>query len=224
MKGTNFRKNNSIKRQTKLFRYLLSRYLYRITVRLWSENEEGLVLSPQNIKSILDSSWEKYEARIIDLEKQGNLGNWLVMNFAYLTLSAYQIMVDSGIDKEVAIDMIREMTWEITSSWANRAKRVSKYIFQDQLNQLKYFVDIIMKTFFSPPGYKFEQGKTENGFYLDVQRCPVAELMISNGASDLCITTWCGVDFGLVESLGGSLQRTGTLAMGKKKCDFVFSP
>ena len=175
---TTSRKNNGSKMQTKLCRFLLSNYLYRIAVRLWSENEEGFVISPQNIKSILDSSWENYETRIIDLEKQGNLGNWLVMNFAHLTLSAYQIMVDNGIDKEIAINRIQGLTWEITSSWTDRAKRVSKYIFQDQMNQLIFFVGIVMKTFFSPPGYKFEKGKTENGFYLDVQRCPVAELII----------------------------------------------
>jgi ubiquinone biosynthesis protein len=81
-----------------------------------------------------------------------------------------------------------------------------------------------MRTFFSSPGYEFDLGETYQGFFLDVKRCPVAELMISKGVSDLCIQSWCEVDFGLVEIIGGKLQRNGTLAMGEQKCDFVFQP
>ncbi|MEJ2487725.1 MAG: penicillin acylase family protein [Anaerolineales bacterium] len=55
---------------------------------------------------------------------------------------------------------------------------------------------------------------------LSVRR--VAELMKSNGASELCVESWCGVDFGLVEIFGGELKRSGTIAMGKGKCDFRF--
>lgn len=217
-------KNDRIKIQTKLFRYSFSNYFYRIALRNWGKNEEDFDTSAQNIKIILNSAWEKYEARISEMKKQGSLGNWLVMNFAYLTLSAYQVLVESGTENGIAIDMIQELTWDISSTWTIRAKRVTKYIFQDQMKQLNYFVGIIMKTLFGPPGYKFETGKTDNGFYLDVKQCPVADLMITNGASSLCITTWCGVDFGLAENLGGTLQRKGTLAMGEKKCDFVFTP
>lgn len=79
-----------------------------------------------------------------------------------------------------------------------------------------------MRTFFSPPGYNFDLGPTDQGFYLDVKQCPVAELMISKGVSYLCIQSWCAVNFGLVEMIGGKLQRHGTLAMGEQKCDFVF--
>jgi ubiquinone biosynthesis protein len=81
-----------------------------------------------------------------------------------------------------------------------------------------------MKTFFSPPAYRFDTDKIEDGFYLDVKRCPVAELMAATGASELCIQSWCGVDFGLVEIIGGSLLREGTLAMSREKCDFLFLP
>jgi hypothetical protein len=217
-------KKDGRKTQTKLFRILFSSYFYRIAFRNWNQNEEGFSLSSKNIRALLNSAWEKYESKINELEKQGSLGNWLVMNFAYLTLAAYQVLVDNGTEKDVAIERIRELTWDISSTWAIWGKNLTKYIYRNQMNQLNYFVGIVMKTLFSPPGYKFERGKTENGYYLDVKLCPVADLMIANDAADLCITTWCGVDFGLVDILGGNLQRKGTLAMGEKKCDFVISP
>lgn len=146
------------------------------------------------------------------------------MNFAYLTLSAYQIMLEGGMNQDEAVKRIQQLTWYITSTWAVRAQRGSRYLFRDQLKELQFFVRLVMRTIFSPPGYKFYMGETGGGFFLDVKRCPVAELMISRGASELCIQSWCGVDFDLVEIIGGKLQRNGTLAMGEKKCDFVFQP
>jgi hypothetical protein len=41
-------------------------------------------------------------------------------------------------------------------------------------------------------------------------------------ASDLCIETWCNLDFPLAEMWGGRLERTQTLAAGCEHCDFRF--
>ena len=136
MNGLTSTNNNRIKIQTRLFKYIFSNYFYRIAFRNWSKNEEGSDLSSQSIKTILNSTWEKYESKIIGLERQGSLGNWLVMNFAYLTLSAYQVMVDNGTEKEAAIGRIQELTWDISSTWTIRAKRLTKYIFQNQVEQV----------------------------------------------------------------------------------------
>jgi L-2-amino-thiazoline-4-carboxylic acid hydrolase len=57
-----------------------------------------------------------------------------------------------------------------------------------------------------------------------VRRCPVAEFFTSQGARDLCVHTWCALDFPLAKMWGGSLQRSGTLAGGAAGCDFKWSP
>ncbi len=211
--------------QTKLFRFLLSPSLQRVALKIWTGEQEdppGTYVS--EIFLLLENSWNRYELSVADLERQANLSNWLVMNFAHLTLSAYQVMLEDGLNQDEAVERIQKLTWEITSTWTTRAKRVSRYLFRDQIKELLFFTRLVMRTFFSPPGYKFDIGETDGGFFLDVRRCPVAELMISEGASELCIQSWCGVDFDLVEIIGGKLQRNGTLAMGEKKCDFVFHP
>ena len=169
---------------------------------------------------ILESAWGIYHSQVRQMPKQANLGNWLVMHFAFLTLSAYQAMRDFGLTEETAVGLIQDLTWQITFTWTRRAKRISTPLFHSQMDQVKFYVAQIMKTLFSPPAYRFKMGELENGFYLDVLQCPVAELMKSRGVPDLCIQSWCGVDFGLVEILGGELVRTGTIAMGKEKCDF----
>lgn len=210
--------------QSTLFKLFISSYLRRQTKRIWLIGQPELGLSNNDLNLILASSWNEYFRLISELDKQVNPGNWLVMNFAYLTLAAYQVFIKRGMNEQEAIQLIYQLTWHITSTWALRAKRVSKSIFNAPMRELGFFVDLVMKTFFSPPAYRFDTGKTGKGFFLDVKRCPVAEMMAANNASELCIQTWCGVDFGLVEIIGGSLQREGTLAMGREKCDFVFLP
>lgn len=210
--------------QSKLFNFLLSSYLRRLTGKLWLPDQSEVIISTKDLDLILKRSWQNYFSSVAKLDKQANLGNWLVMNFAHLTLGAYQVFLDEGINEQDAINLIYILTWEITSTWAKRAKKVSKALFHDPMRELAFFVNLVMRTFFSPPAYRFDTGKNESGFYLDVKRCPVAELMAANNASELSIQTWCGVDFGLVEIIGGNLQRNGTLAMGKQKCDFNFQP
>lgn len=210
--------------QSTLFKLFISSYLRRQTKRIWLIGQPELGLSNNDLNLILASSWNEYFRLISELDKQVNPGNWLVMNFAYLTLAAYQVFIKRGMNEQEAIQLIYQLTWHITSTWALRAKRVSKSIFNAPMRELGFFVDLVMKTFFSPPAYRFDTGKTGKGFFLDVKRCPVAEMMAANNASELCIQTWCGVDFGLVEIIGGSLQREGTLAMGREKCDFIFLP
>ena len=53
-------------------------------------------------------------------------------------------------------------------------------------------------------------------------RCPVADYLTSNGAGDLCVGTWCNLDYPLARMWGGELERHGTLAGGAKRCDFRF--
>lgn len=55
-----------------------------------------------------------------------------------------------------------------------------------------------------------------------VRRCPVAEYFGRHGASDVCVGTWCNLDYGLGELWGGRLERDGTLATGAAQCDFRF--
>lgn len=145
-----------------------------------------------------------------------------MMQLAFLSLAAHRALTRFGLDDDTANQMIYQLSWHITSTWTKRAQRFSGLLFKSQKNQLKFFVKAVMKMLFSPPGYQFQSGEMDKGFFLDVHRCPVADLMTARGKSDLCVDTWCSVDFGLVEIFGGHLQRTGTIAMGKDKCDFQF--
>ncbi|NIW50099.1 MAG: hypothetical protein GWN14_27150 [candidate division Zixibacteria bacterium] len=211
-----------MKTRPRLFKLLFSRYLQRTALPIWTKQAKTLPFTPEDIPHVLESTWKIYHSRVQEMPEQANVGNWLVMHFGYLTLAAHQAWIDFGLDEETSIGLIQDLTWHTTSTWTNRARRGSKFIFRDQMNQLNFFVDLIMKRLFSPPGYQYRLGNLEDGFYLDVYRCPVAELMKSNEAAELCIQSWCGVDSGLAQIFGQEMKRTGTIAMGEEKCDFKF--
>ena len=61
----------------------------------------------------------------------------------------------------------------------------------------------------------------EGEYVFDMVRCPVAEYFRSHDLADLCVQTWCNLDFPLATQWGGAtLERTETLAGGGRRCDF----
>jgi len=51
-------------------------------------------------------------------------------------------------------------------------------------------------------------------------KCPVAEHFRAHDLSDVCVKTWCALDFPLARQWGATLERTGTIAGGAAACDF----
>jgi ubiquinone biosynthesis protein len=217
---------NSMK--TKLFILLFSKYVNKRVKKIWvgkpksSQYSESEKFDLREVQKMLTRSWEIYLSEAPFLPKQPRIRLWLVMNFACLTLSAHQALVGFGIENEHAIELIHKLIWDVTSGSVRTANRFTKYLVRDTMRRLDLLVDLVMKVVFCRPAYQTIKGELDRGFFMDVHTCPVADYMISNHASDLCVNTWCGVDFGLVEIIGGRLERSGTRAMGKEKCAFHF--
>ncbi len=75
------------------------------------------------------------------------------------------------------------------------------------------------------PSYEWRDVQRPDGAVaFDCVKCPVAELLASHNASELCVQTVCRLDFPLAETWGGHLKRTGTIASGAPRCDFSWLP
>lgn len=210
-----------------VFKWLFSGYINKKVMNLWVGQPRAIQgsvdrLTSDEIQEILTRTWKIYFLKAQSLPKQPRVRLWLVMNFAALTLSAQHAMVGLGIEKDYAIDLIYDLVWDVTAGSTKTANRFTNLAVKNTMRRLEVLVDLVMKVVFCPPAYQIQKGKLDDGFFMDVQTCPVADYMISNQASDLCINTWCKVDFGLVEIIGGRLERSGTLSMGREKCDFHF--
>ena len=205
---------------TTIFQILTRRYIRKTATQCWAPTP----FQPEVLKAVLDTTWDYYFDEAVKLPPQKNPGNWLVMNLAVMTLGAHEALTERGFDNETANGMIYQVTWKITSSWTKLGKRLTAVFFHKPMKHLYFLMNFVMKTLFSPPGYCYQVQQAGEGFALDVHRCPVAELMAAKGIPELCVRAWCSVDGGVVELVAGQLERSGTLAMGKEKCDFVFLP
>jgi ubiquinone biosynthesis protein len=212
----------------KLFKLLFSGYINKKVRGIWvgkpksSQHSENGAFSPADVQNILAQAWEIYLTSAPSLPRQPRVRLWAVMNFACLTLSAYRAMLAFGIEKEYAIQLIYDLVWDVTSRSVRTANQFTTLFVQDNMRRMKILVDQVMKVLFSKPAYQTTNGKLEDGFFMDVHTCPVADYMITNQAADLCVNTWCAVDFGLVDIIGGRLERSGTRSTGEEKCDFRF--
>ena len=86
---------------------------------------------------------------------------------------------------------------------------------------LIFYIDLFRAFPFGEPGYIWQDvddAPTTVGF--DCLRCPVAEFFARHEEAELCVQTWCNLDFPLAEQWGGRLERASTIAAGADRCDF----
>lgn len=202
----------------KLFRFLLARYVRRVVRQCWLESH----FTAAELDALLKDVWADYLSKAGSIPQQANLGNAIMMHFSALSLSTVTQLCQQGIDRREAVQMVAQVTQHITYRWAKRGKVLLSPLFPDRLNRLHAGMQVVMHTLFSRPGYQFAVERFEDGFRLNVYQCPVAEWMTQQGIPALCVQAYCGVDPGVVARMDGKLTRTGTLAMGAERCDFVF--
>jgi hypothetical protein len=65
---------------------------------------------------------------------------------------------------------------------------------------------------------------SDHDIAFNVVRCPVASHFRKYGGADLCVASWCNLDYALAELTHERLVRTQTLAGGGDRCDFRVIP
>lgn len=87
---------------------------------------------------------------------------------------------------------------------------------------MERFLRLFLRFPFNPPGYQSRIWLEGDAVHTDFYRCPVALFMQELEAEDLCLQTWCTLDFPLAEKWGGKYSRQLTLAAGDDRCDMVW--
>jgi ubiquinone biosynthesis protein len=96
---------------------------------------------------------------------------------------------------------------------------------RDPRKRLKLATDLFRSFPFGSPSYQWRDAPSSDGAVaFDCVKCPVAEFFASQGSSELCVQTFCRLDFPLAQTWGGKLIRTGTIASGAERCDFRWYP
>lgn len=174
------------------------------------------------IKEILKKVWSEFESHSEKVPREETVGGRMNIQLACLTLSAFKVLLASGIKRDYATQLVADIAWKVYRQWGVLVISIARILTRNKAKQMETAVNTFLKFPFSPPAYIFERLPAPDGVYLDMLRCPIAEYLEKNQATDLCIESWCNLDFALARMWGGTLERQGTLAMGCDRCDFKF--
>jgi len=178
--------------------------------------------APAEVDNILRQVWQTYDQLAPFVPQEPKLGNRMNMLLSCVTLACFRVLLATGTVREYAIELIGDTAWKVYEKWGRLPILIARLSTRDPRERLRMSVNMFLRFPFTPPGYVFERLPSSDGISLDMLRCPVAEYFHKQDASDLCIGTWCNLDFALAEMWGGWLERTETLAAGCARCDFRF--
>ncbi|MHB1568973.1 MAG: L-2-amino-thiazoline-4-carboxylic acid hydrolase [Solirubrobacteraceae bacterium] len=171
---------------------------------------------------LLATAWTKFDRQAARLPHEPTLGSRQNVALACLTLSMLQALLAEGIERDYAIELIGDACWKIYAQWGQIPRVVTRLLSRDPATRMRTSVELFLRYPFNRPGYRYADVPEPNGRGLDMLRCPVADYLAANDASDLTVGTWCNLDYQLARMWGGELERHGTLAGGADRCDFRF--
>jgi ubiquinone biosynthesis protein len=176
--------------------------------------------------AVLDRIWKRARERWPTLPRQTTMGGSIMVRLAAVTAAAYETFMADGATPEEATRTVYDIAWAIYRKMGSAAWAVSGVAAKDNAGRMRV-ATVAFRTFpFSAPSYEWRDVPGPKGVVgFDCLRCPVAEYFKTQQLSELCVRTWCALDFPLAETLWHSkLERSGSIAGGKSHCDFRWTP
>ena len=149
------------------------------------------------------------------------MGAMLTTHLAALTLAVHESLVAQGLSPQVGRRIVYDIGWSIYERMSEVPLVLAKTLTSNPEKQMRIATDLFRQFPFGGPAYGWrdvDAGPNIVGF--DCTKCPVAEFFRRHDATELCVQTWCALDYPLAQKWGGHLERNGTIAMGKDRCDF----
>ncbi|TDT72682.1 ubiquinone biosynthesis protein [Litoreibacter halocynthiae] len=174
-----------------------------------------------NVSSVLEATWCRYDKLEPNLPVSETTGAMITTHLAAITLAIYESLVAQGQSADEAQSIVYQIGWSIYEPMSVLPLMLAKTLTVDPTKQMRIATGVFRKFPFGEPAYGWRDVDTDPkivGF--DCTKCPVASFFKEHDASDLCVQTWCALDYPLAQKWGGKLERTGTIAMGDDHCDF----
>lgn len=174
----------------------------------------------REVVGFVNSAFERFERKVPGLPSEPTVGSRQIVMFAALTMSILEALEDAGIERDYAIELTGDTCWRFYRHWGRVIKAITGVITRDPTRRLRLSVNAFLAFPFGRPGYRFNDVPEEDGRSLDMVRCPVSDYLGQREAADLCVGSWCNLDYALAEMWGARLQRSTTLVAGANCCDF----
>jgi len=173
------------------------------------------------VDRVLAEMWNRYYELEPTVPIEHTLGAVFTTHLAALTLAMHEVLLREGIREQESYRLIYEIGWKFYTEMGEPPLLLAAAFTRNPHKRLRLATDLFRLFPFGSPGYGWRDVPGAEGeVAFDCTRCPVAEFFAQQGASELCVNTWCNLDFPLAEKWGGVLARTGTIAMGREQCDF----
>lgn len=178
-----------------------------------------------SVSDLMKATWSRYYELEPSVAIQCTLGAVFTTHAAVLILAMHETLVKHGVVAAESRRLIHDMAWSVYRQMAEPPLLLASAFTRDPGKRLKLATDLFRSFPFGPPSYGWRDVPSSDGTVaFDCVKCPVAEFFASHDASELCIQTFCRLDFPLAETWGGSLERSGTIASGAEHCDFRWHP
>ncbi len=176
---------------------------------------------------ITKSTWENYKKLKLHAPKYKRYGNRLLMASAVRSLALYQALSEIVDDKDYLSELAGDLYWKLYERDLKPMLYISGVLHRDPYKRLNFMGRHMAKHVFSPPEYKVNYQKKQDGFDLDFYRCPICDYFREHGEKELDFfrKTWCILDFALpdiLQKVPATYERTKTLSSGDDMCNMKF--
>ena len=179
----------------------------------------------ESVADLLKEVWDRYYQLEPSIAIQPTLGAVFTTHLAAATLAMHEILLRHGISAAESYRLIYDIGWRIYVQMGEPPLLVASAFTRDPQKRLRLATDLFRAFPFGAPSYEWRDVPSADGaIAFDCTKCPVAEFFAKHNASELCVQTFCRLDFPLAEKWGGQLLRTGTIASGAVRCDFRWKP
>jgi ubiquinone biosynthesis protein len=174
----------------------------------------------RDVRQLLAATWRTFDELSPALPREVTLGARMNLTFACVTLSFHRALLACGTERSYATELVGDAAWVVYRPWGTVPRLVSRLGAREPLARLRLATNLFRRFPFGPPSYVMRDVAAPDVVAFDVLRCPIAEYFSAHGDADVCVGTWCNLDYALAEAWGGRLVRPRTLAGGASRCDF----
>ncbi len=177
------------------------------------------------VSDLMRQTWDRYYELEPSVAIQATLGAVFTTHAAALVLAMHETLLRHGVAAAESHRLVYDIGWSVYKQMAEPPLLVASAFTRDPQKRLKLATDLFRSVPFGSPSYEWRDVPSLDGaIAFDCVKCPVAEFFASHDSSELCVQTFCRLDFPLAETWGGQLKRAGTIASGAERCDFHWYP
>jgi hypothetical protein len=193
----------------------------------------------RDVDRYLDEVWMRTrhllpEAR---LERLPTLGNRHNVFLAVVTTSAYQIMLEHGVERRYAMSLVADVGWKVYAWMLQLAALPARLLSRDPQLRMERTLRALMRFPFGAPGrpgYEVRAWSEGDRFLTHWTHCPpqtfVRELAARHGdrgeleafARSWCLYDWPAADLLAGDGQQGHYERPHTLSRGDPVCDMCW--